>query len=135
PLIGALEMLLSLPYSRVTVSDVLDLLEVPAVRVRFGIDAEDVPTLRNWIDGANIRWGLHAGQRASLGLPQADELSAPNSWAFGLRRMLLGYAAGERAGAWRGIEPYSEIGGLDAALLGPLTRLVDALDHAWRTLR
>jgi exodeoxyribonuclease V gamma subunit len=49
--------------------------------------------------------------------------------------MLLGYAAGERAGAWRGIEPYSEIGGLDAALLGPLTRLVDALDHAWRTLR
>lgn len=135
PLIGALEMLLALPYSRVTVSDVLDLLEVPAVRTRFGIDEEDVPTLRNWIDGANIRWGLHAGQRASLGLPQADELSAPNSWAFGLRRMLLGYAAGERAGAWRGIEPYSEIGGLDAALLGPLTRLVDALDHAWRTLR
>ncbi|MCP3719226.1 exodeoxyribonuclease V subunit gamma [Paraburkholderia sp. CNPSo 3281] len=135
PLIGALEMLLALPYSRVTVSDVLDLLEVPAVRARFGIDAEDVPTLRNWIDGANIRWGLHAGQRASLGLPQADELSAPNSWAFGLRRMLLGYAAGERAGAWRGIEPYSEIGGLDAALLGPLTRLVDALDHSWRTLR
>ncbi|WP_233885872.1 exodeoxyribonuclease V subunit gamma [Paraburkholderia flagellata] len=135
PLIGALEMLLSLPYSRVTVSDVLDLLEVPAVRARFGIDVEDVPTLRNWIDGANIRWGLHASQRASLGLPQADELSAPNSWAFGLRRMLLGYAAGERAGAWRGIEPYSEIGGLDAALLGPLTRLVDALDHAWRTLR
>jgi exodeoxyribonuclease V gamma subunit len=135
PLIGALEMLLSLPYSRVTVSDVLDLLEVPAVRSRFGIDEEDVPLLRNWIDGANIRWGLHAGQRASLGLPQADELGAPNSWAFGLRRMLLGYAAGERAGAWRGIEPYSEIGGLDAALLGPLTRIVDALDHAWQTLR
>lgn len=135
PLIAALEMLLALPYSRVTVSDVLDLLEVPAVRARFGIDVEDVPTLRSWIDGANIRWGLHAQQRASLGLPQADELSAPNSWAFGLRRMLLGYATGERAQAWHGIEPFSEIGGLDAALLGPLTRLIDALDHAWRTLR
>lgn len=134
PLIGALEMLLSLPHARVTVSDVLDLLEVPAVRSRFGIDAEDVPTLRNWIDGANIRWGLHAQQRASLGLPQGEEDSAPNSWMFGLRRMLLGYAAGERALAWRGIEPYAEIGGLDAALLGPLTRLVDALDNAWRTL-
>ncbi|WP_240161187.1 exodeoxyribonuclease V subunit gamma [Burkholderia sp. Ax-1719] len=134
PLIGALEMLLSLPHARVTVSDVLDLLEVPAVRSRFGIDAEDVPTLRNWIDGANIRWGLHAQQRASLGLPPGDEDSAPNSWMFGLRRMLLGYAAGDRAGAWRGIEPYAEIGGLDAALLGPLTRLIDALDDAWRTL-
>jgi exodeoxyribonuclease V gamma subunit len=135
PLIGALEMLLALPQSRVTVSDVLDLLEVPAVRARFDIDADDVPTLRNWIDGANIRWGLHAQQRASLGLPQADEISAPNSWAFGLRRMLLGYAAGDRASAWNGIEPYAEIGGLDAALLGPLTRLVDALDSTWRTLR
>ncbi|WP_321813228.1 MULTISPECIES: exodeoxyribonuclease V subunit gamma [unclassified Paraburkholderia] len=134
PLIGALEMLLSLPHARVTVSDVLDLLEVPAVRTRFGIDADDVPTLRNWIDGANIRWGLHAQQRASLGLPQGDEASAPNSWMFGLRRMLLGYAAGDRANAWRGIEPYAEIGGLDAALLGPLTRLIDALDEAWRTL-
>ncbi|WP_063834409.1 exodeoxyribonuclease V subunit gamma [Paraburkholderia ferrariae] len=135
PLIGALEMLLSLPFSRVTVSDVLDLLEVPAVRARFGIDVEDLPVLHNWIDGANIRWGLHAEQRASLGLPQAGEPGAPNSWAFGLRRMLLGYAAGDRAGAWRGIEPYAEIGGLDAALLGPLTRLVDALDAAWKTLR
>jgi exodeoxyribonuclease V gamma subunit len=135
PLIGALEMLLALSYARVSVSDVLDLLEVPAVRARFGIDVEDLPTLHNWIDGANIRWGLHAEQRASLGLPQADDLGAPNSWAFGLRRMLLGYAAGDRAGAWRGIEPYAQIGGLDAALLGPLTRLVDALDAAWQTLR
>ena len=135
PLIGALETLLALPQSRLTVSDVLDLLEVPALRERFDIDTDDLPKLRAWISGANIRWGLHAGQRASLGLPQADDENAPNSWAFGLRRMLLGYAAGDKAGAWRDIEPYAEIGGLDAALLGPLTQLIDALDHTWQTLR
>ncbi len=135
PLVGALETLLALPQSRITVSDVLGLLEVPAVRACFGIAAEDLPTLHQWIDGANIRWGLHADQRASLGLPQTDDTSAPNSWAFGLRRMLLGYAAGAQSGAWRGIEPYAEIGGLDAALLGPLMRLVDALDETWQTLR
>ncbi|HEY1610417.1 MAG TPA: exodeoxyribonuclease V subunit gamma, partial [Paraburkholderia sp.] len=135
PLIGALEMLLALPQSRITVGDVLDLLEVPALRARFGIDADDVPTLRRWIGGANIRWGLHAAQRASLGLPSADDSLAPNSWLFGLRRMLLGYAVGDRAGAWQGIEPYGEIGGLDAALLGPLMRVVDALDRTWTTLR
>jgi exodeoxyribonuclease V gamma subunit len=135
PLIGALETLLALPQSRLTVSDVLDLLEVPAVRARFGIDLDDLPTLRAWISGANIRWGLHAKQRASLGLPQADDENAPNSWAFGLRRMLLGYAAGDKAGAWRDIEPYAEIGGLDAALLGPLTQLIEALDTTWQTLR
>ena len=135
PLIGALETLLALPQSRLTVSDVLDLLEVPALRARFGIGTDDLPKLRSWISGANIRWGLHAEQRASLGLPQAGDESAPNSWAFGLRRMLLGYAAGDKAGAWHDIEPYAEIGGLDAALLGPLTRLVDALDETWQTLR
>jgi len=135
PLIGALETLLALPQSRLTVSDVLDLLEVPALRARFDITTDDLPKLRNWISGANIRWGLHAEQRASLGLPQTGDDNAPNSWAFGLRRMLLGYAAGDKAGAWRDIEPYPEIGGLDAALLGPLTRLVDALDDTWQTLR
>jgi exodeoxyribonuclease V gamma subunit len=135
PLIGALETLLALPQSRLTVSDVLDLLEVPALRARFGISTDDLPKLRSWISGANIRWGLHAEQRASLGLPQTGDESAPNSWAFGLRRMLLGYAAGDKAGAWHDIEPYAEIGGLDSALLGPLTRLVDALDETWQTLR
>ncbi|PMS32192.1 exodeoxyribonuclease V subunit gamma [Trinickia symbiotica] len=135
PLLGALETLLALPQSRTTVSDVLDLLEVPALRERFGIAADDVPTLHHGIGGANIRWGLHGEQRASLGLPKAGDDDAPNTWAFGLRRMLLGYAVGDKSDAWSDIEPYAEIGGLDAALLGPLTRLIEALDETWRTLR
>src|SRR5690606_12631726 len=84
------------------------------------------PTLHRWIEGAGIRWGLNAGQRAGLGLPNALE---QNSWHFGLRRMLLGYAVGAGA-ACDGIEPYDEIGGLDAALIGPLVALIDALQVA-----
>ncbi|MFC0399455.1 exodeoxyribonuclease V subunit gamma [Paraburkholderia rhizosphaerae] len=135
PLIGAVETLLALPQSRVTVSDVLDLLEVPALRARFDITEDDLPKLHNWIGGANIRWGLHGEQRASLDLPQMGNDDAPNTWAFGLRRMMLGYAVGDKSDAWSEIEPYAEIGGLDAALLGPLTHLIDALDHTWKTLR
>ncbi len=135
PLVGALQTLLGLPQSRFTVSDLLDLLDVPALRTRFGIAESDLPRLRAWVRGANVRWGLHAEQRASLGLPHDDEAAAPHTWAFGLRRMLLGYAVGSDADAWNGIEPFGEVGGLDAALLGPLARLLDALDHAWRTLR
>ncbi|HEY4352753.1 MAG TPA: exodeoxyribonuclease V subunit gamma, partial [Paraburkholderia sp.] len=135
PLLGALETLLALPQSRVTVSDVLDLLEVPALRARFDIAEDDLPKLHNWIGGANIRWGLHGEQRASLDLPKAGNDDAPNTWAFGLRRMMLGYAVGDKSDAWREIEPYAEIGGLDAALLGPLTHLIDALEHTWKTLR
>jgi exodeoxyribonuclease V gamma subunit len=137
PLIAALEKLLELPRSRLAVSDVLDLLEAPAVRRRFGVAEADLPRLHRWIRGANIRWGLHAEQRASLDLPTQLDAQAQHTWLFGLRRMLLGYAVGARgdACAWQGIEPFEEIGGLDAALLGPLVRLIERLDATWRTLR
>jgi exodeoxyribonuclease V gamma subunit len=134
PLLQALAKLLDLPQSRLAVSDLLDLLEVPALRQRFAIAEDDLPQLRRWIHGANIRWGLHAEQRASLDLPQHGEAAAPNTWLFGLRRMLLGYAVGADAAAWQGIEPYDEIGGIDAALLGPLVQLLDRLDATWRKL-
>ncbi len=136
PLIAALEKLLDLPRSRLAVSDVLDLLEAPALRRRFGIAETDLPRLHRWIRGANIRWGLHAEQRASLDLPTQPDAQAQHTWLFGLRRMLLGYAVGApgEEGAWQGIEPFDEIGGLDAALLGPLVQLVERLESTWRTL-
>ncbi|MFK3682977.1 exodeoxyribonuclease V subunit gamma [Pseudomonas sp. NPDC088890] len=130
PLLIALEHLLKLPESRFAVSEVLDLLDVPALRARFAIQESDLPTLHRWIEGAGIRWGLNAEQRATLGLPQGLE---QNSWRFGLRRMLLGYAVGVGEGC-DGIEPYDEIGGLDAALIGPLVALLDALDVACQAL-
>ncbi|MBM7131508.1 exodeoxyribonuclease V subunit gamma [Dyella mobilis] len=129
PLLVALESLLSLAESRFTASNVLDLLDVPALRRRFRIGDDDLPTLRRWITESGIRWGLDGRQKQTLGLP-ADE---QNSWRFGLRRMLLGYASGDGA-ALDDIAPYAEIGGLDAALLGPLNQLLDTLEHYWRLL-
>jgi exodeoxyribonuclease V gamma subunit len=135
PLVQALESLLALPRSRLAVSNLLDLLDVPALRRRFGILEEDLPRLHRWIRGANIRWGLHAEQRAGLDLPTQSDPQAQHTWRFGLRRMLLGYAVGAEADAWRGVEPFDEIGGLDAALVGPLVQLVERLDATWRMLR
>lgn len=129
PLLDAIEKLLGLANSRIAVSDVLDLLEVPALRRRFGIVEDDLPLLHRWVSGSRTRWGLDGGHRQSLGLPASDA----NTWLFGLRRMLLGYALGASA-AWHDIEPYDEIGGLDAALLGPLVELIDALAALLRTL-
>lgn len=129
PLIVALTQLLALPESRFTVSDVLDLLDVPALRRRFGLNEGDLPVLRRWIEGAGIRWGLDGAQKSSLELPALEQ----NSWRFGLNRMLLGYAAGDGE-TLEGIAPYGEIGGLDAALLGPLSALLDQLQSHWRRL-
>ncbi|ROM70116.1 exodeoxyribonuclease V subunit gamma [Pseudomonas brassicacearum] len=130
PLLIAVEHLLKLPDSRFPVSEILDLLDVPALRERFGINEADLPTLHRWIEGAGIRWGMSAEHRAGLGLPAELE---QNSWHFGLRRMLLGYAVG-RSDAYEGIEPYDEIGGLDATLIGPLVALLDALEVAHQEL-
>ncbi len=130
PLAGALEQLLALPQSRLTVADVLDLLEVPALRQRFGIGEDDLPLLRRWVDAACVRWGLDAPHRQALGWDGAPAL---NTWRAGLQRLLLGYAAGP-SGPWQGIAPADEAGGLEAALLGPLDRLLQALDEHRRAL-
>ena len=135
PLIHAIETLLALPQSRIAVSEVLDLLQVPALRRRFGISETDLPLLQRWIRGANIRWGLHARQRASLDLPENTHDAAPNTWHFGLRRMLLGYAIGNPGEPWHDIDAYDEIAGLDAAALGPLAQLIERLDQTWQALR
>ena len=127
PLLVALEWLLRLPQQRCRQSEVRDLLDVPALAARFGLGADDLPTLGLWIEGAGVRWGLDQQHRDGLGLGAAG---TQNAWIFGLRRMLLGYASGAGA-SFDGIEPYAEVGGLDAALAGSLAQLVEALLH-WR---
>jgi exodeoxyribonuclease V gamma subunit len=131
PLVIALEHLLQLPDSRFSVSEILDLLDVPALRARFAIHEDELPTLRRWLEGAGIRWGLDADQRVALGVGEGVE---QNTWRFGLRRMLLGYSVGS-SGAYVDIEPYDEIGGLDAVLIGPLSRLLDSLEYQLEQLR
>ncbi len=133
PLLVALEWLLRLPQQRCRQSEVRDLLDVPALAARFGLHDDDLPTLGRWIEGSGVRWGLDQQHRNGLGLGPAGE---QNAWIFGVRRMLLGYASGgggDNGGSFAGIEPYGEVGGLDAALAGSLAQLVEALLH-WRAV-
>ena len=129
PLLVALEWLLRLPQQRCRQSEVRDLLDVPALAARFGLAGDDLATLGHWIEGASVRWGLDQAHRAGLGLGSAGE---QNAWIFGVRRMLLGYACGAGAN-FQQIEPYPEVGGLDAALAGSLAQLIETL-LAWRAL-
>ena len=141
PLLRALDWLLRLPQQRCRASELRDLLDVPAVAARFGVPAVGLPTLARWIDGAGIRWGLNEDHREALGLGACGDL---NSWRFGLERMLLGYTHGDPPGTplpglagpedsdFRGVEPYGEVGGLEAGLAGALVALVEALGHWWQ---
>jgi exodeoxyribonuclease V gamma subunit len=127
PLVVAFEWLLRLPEKRVRLQEVRDLLDVPGVARRSGIEPETLPGLFAWLEGAGVRWGLHEAQRSTLGLGAAGE---QNSWLFGIRRMLLGYASGSAA-TFEGIDPYDEIGGLEAPAVGSLIDLFERLERWW----
>ncbi|WFF40030.1 exodeoxyribonuclease V subunit gamma [Salinicola endophyticus] len=145
PLMVLVLALLELPERRLGVSELLDALDVPALRARFGIDEGELPRLRQWLAESGVRWGLSASHRRALGFPALHE----NSWAFGLERMLLGYSTGPlppeatgplppestranatESAAWQfdAIVPYDEVGGLEADLAGRLAELVAALE-------
>src|SRR5690606_19259373 len=131
--VDAVERLLALPTSRMTVGEVLDLLEVAAVGHRFDLKEEDILVLRHWIEGANVRWGLDARHREALGLPIEPALADIHTWRFGLDRMLLGYATGE-ADEWMDIAPYGDVAGLEARLVGVLAGAMERLTHYARLL-
>ncbi len=131
PLIHAVEWLLALPQQRGRMSELVELLEVPALAARFGVKPEQLPTLIRWMAGSGIRWGLSATHRTGLGLAACGE---DNSALFGVQRMLMGYACGADPmppGA-AGLDPYPEVGGLDAELAGALAHLLQALMDWWQ---
>ncbi|GGK61206.1 exodeoxyribonuclease V subunit gamma [Amphritea balenae] len=124
PLLMSFLRLLGLPDSRVTVSEVLEILEVPAVLRRFNLELDHFERICRWIEACQIRWGIDAEHRQQQGVPAFEQ----NSWRFGLQRMLAGFAMGDTQSLWQGIEPYPEIEGLEAEDLGQLAEFVELLE-------
>lgn len=135
PLLIALEQLLTVHQARMSMSDVLDLLQVPALQQRFGLAPEQLPLLQQWIHAAGIRWGLHGEHRQQLGIAANHGL---HTWKFGIERMLLGYAMGQPDSddvLWQGIVPFAEVGGLEAASVGALGQLLTAIQEYYQALQ
>lgn len=134
PLVQGVKWLLRMPQERCGLSELCDFMAIPAVAARFGLDADDMSVLRLWMEGSGIRWGLDVAHREGLALQACGD---SNTGMFGLRRMLLGYASGSRLieadGAiprtanFKGIEPFDEIGGLDAEIAGVFANVLKRL--------
>ena len=124
PLVEAWFALLDLGGGRFDVSQVLSLLELPAVRRRFGLDEADLTRIRRWTRDAGIRWGIDAGAKALWELPATAE----HTWRMGLDRLLLGYALpGYGRDLYAGILPHDEVEGGEALALGQWQTFVEAL--------
>ncbi|MGI2261034.1 exodeoxyribonuclease V subunit gamma [Shewanella sp. GXUN23E] len=124
PLISSFLNLLTLDRSRFGLSEVLSILEVPAVMARFDIQDDELEQLKLWLQHAGVRWGRDRQASQQQGLPAFDK----HSWAFGIRRMILGYALGDDASLYQGDLPLAGIEGQSAQALGKLLNFVEALD-------
>ena len=123
PLVDAFLALLELPDSRYDANRLLALLEVDAVRRRFGFTETDVARARRWVRDTGIRWEVDDDARAARGLPATRE----HTWRFGLDRLLLGYAmAGEGRRRFAGVLPYDDVEGTGARAAGLLASLAEA---------
>jgi exodeoxyribonuclease V gamma subunit len=122
--------LLQLPSSRLTITDVLEFLEVPAIGQKFEIELQDLDQIKHWLTKANIRWGLDGDHRGDLGLPSWDD----NSWFKGLQQLILGLVMPDNAHALDQHWPVPGVMGSQGELLGKFMAFVDPLGNWYEML-
>jgi len=122
PILNGFILLLGLPQSRLRFSDVVTLLEIPAIYRAYDLNESDIPKLKQWLMDAGVRWGFDGQSREALGLPDWQQ----NTWLYGFKRLLMGYAMNTSESIY-GIVPVQNVEGLEAALLGPLIKFVNDL--------
>ncbi|PJK07088.1 exodeoxyribonuclease V subunit gamma [Lysobacteraceae bacterium NML08-0793] len=129
PLYGAFLRLLGLPGSRLEVTEVLDILAIPEVARRFGLDDSALERLTEILAQSRVAWSLDARHRASFAVPACAE----HGFAWAMDRMIAGYlgsdAGGDAITAWQlpdGTEmlPLAHLDASDAAALGALDALL-----------
>ncbi len=134
PLYAAFERWLALPASRIGVNDVLDLMSLPEVARRFGLDAGGLDALAALLEESRVAWSLDPAHRAGFGVPAIPE----HGFAWALDRMLAGYLMSEGAGMDEtavhlpdGTEllPLSNIVGEHADALGALDGLLQQVQR------
>lgn len=124
PLLDSVLGLLSLCDSRLQLTDVLDWLDVEAIRARFNIAEADLEMIRDWLERAGVRWGLDDEHRKTLGFPGFSQ----NSWRKGLRQLLLGLMLPDSEDQhWQDDWPVFGVEGNASELLGNLLSLIDII--------
>lgn len=139
PVVAALRQLLRLDSSRWTASEVLALLDIPAIQARFDLADERLQQARHWLRESGVRWGRDADDWRKRGLPVVADAGThgaqPNTWAFGLERLLLGYAMPDGAPVFDGVAPVPGVEGQAARALDGVLGLLAQMQRIERELR
>ena len=128
PLLSLLSQLLELAASRVTATQLLDVVGAPPVRRRFRFDDDGIERIRDWTVSAGARWGLDADHRSTYHLSSIRQ----GTWRSAIDRLLVGVAMEDDV-AWVGETlPLDDIDSGDIDLVGRFAELVDRVDHTIR---
>lgn len=130
PVAKAFMQLLAVHQSRFTLTEVMEIFAVPDVLAKFNVDESELSLLHHWLREAGIRWGMSGEDKQRWELPQEGQ----NTWLFGLRRLLSGYAMGMTQAllnteAQGEISPYAELEGQQGEVLGKFIEFLIQLEH------
>lgn len=137
PLLLAFANLLDVPSSRLTATQVIDLLGVAEIARALGLDSAGVELLSGWIARSRVAWALDPEFRARLGVPPIAE----HTFAWGMDRLIAGYLLGSDGDGETValtlpdgdiIVPVEGVHGVRADVLGALDRLLQVLAHLCR---
>ncbi|MCY7396820.1 MAG: exodeoxyribonuclease V subunit gamma [Nocardioides sp.] len=127
PLLAVAAQLLEVAGGRVPASQVLDLVQHPAVRRRFAFSDDDLAAVTAWVRESGVRWGLDREHRTPYGLEQFVQ----NTWSFGLDRVLAGVALSDDSQGWIGTTlPLDDVGSNRVERAGRFAELVQRLRTA-----
>ena len=87
-LLSAASELLELAGGRFGGSSILDFASMAPVARMFDFDDNTLDLMEQWLDGTEMRWGLHEDHRKRLGLPGLKT----NTWAATSLQLLMGMA-------------------------------------------
>lgn len=122
--------ILNLYNSRLTATEVINILESPAVCRKFDLDETDLEFVHHLVRETRIRWGADPEHKKHLNLPPFVQ----NTWQSGVERMLLGYAMPTQDYQLYSdrIVPYNGVEGSDADIL---SGLLDFTRHLFDTAK
>lgn len=111
--------ILRLRGSRMSLSEVLDILENDSVAARFAMTVEDLSIIKKWLLEARVSGEMDENHRKAMGLPGFRE----NSWAHAIDRLLLGMAMDNPdTDSFYGISP---LPGIMTSNFGTLSRFIE----------
>lgn len=127
PIISSVFKILDFWCSRFTSEEVLSFLSISSILSRFNISIKEVEVIRIWIIESGIRWGLDQDTMKIFDVPVTDQ----NTWFFGLKRILLGYAMNNQNKLWKNIYPYDYVNEEYITIISKLGNFFNTLKK-WR---